>query len=65
MSVKEAVKVLRDEMDRQDRMMPHMNWNRRDFERELTNLLWRSNRLDEMQAEGLRESVMKGERGND
>ena len=65
MSVAEAVKILRDEMDRQSRLMPHMNWNRTGFERELTNLLKRSSRLDEMQASSLRESVMKQERGND
>lgn len=65
MSVLEAAKILRDEMDRQSRLMPHMNWNRTDFEIELGNLLKRAIRLDEMQSSSLRQAVLEKERGND
>lgn len=65
MTVLEAAKTLRDEMDRQSRLMPHMNWNRTDFEKELGNLLKRAIRLDEMQSSSLRQAVLEKERGND
>jgi len=62
MKLKEAVTALRDEMDRQSRVMPHMNWNRWGFDRELDNLLKRAERLDEMARDGLIDTALDKER---
>lgn len=62
MRLREAVIALRDEMDRQSRVMPHMNWNRWGFDRELDNLIKRAERLDEMARDGLIDTTLDKER---
>lgn len=51
MNVRDAVQCIRDEMDRQSILMPHMNFNRTGFETELRNLLKRAARADELEGE--------------
>ena len=62
MNLKKAVAALRDEMDRQSRLMPHMNWNRWGFDGELDNLMKRAERLDEMARDGLIDTALDKER---